>query len=171
MSAIAPADASAPSRWNFDSDSEHTLIQFKNSRVFDALFLSELLSFALHIYTEIALLRQKLYQIWSFSAKMNPKVVQDSSKSYIELKAIIEAIPDEATKKAVQAVVDKMYEHQEENDERFDRQEEFLRKLDDRIREQERYTRKNSIIIDNPLWRKESKQRMATRTLEIFEQT
>ena len=48
---------------------------------------------------------------------MNPKVVQDSSKSYIELKAIIAAIPDEATKKAVQAVVDKMYEHQEENDE------------------------------------------------------
>ena len=81
---------------------------------------------------------------------MNPKVVQDSSKSYIELKAIIAAIPDEATKKAVQAVVDKMYEHQEENDERFDRQEEFLRKLDDRIREQERYTRKNSVIIDNP---------------------
>ena len=76
--------------------------------------------------------------------------MQDSSKSYIELKAIIEAIPDEATKKAVQAVVEKMYEHQEENDERFDRQEEFLRKLDDRIREQERYTRKNSVIIDNP---------------------
>ena len=81
---------------------------------------------------------------------MNPKVVKDPSKSYIKLKAIIEAIPDEPTKKAVQAVVDKMYDHQEENDERFAAQEEFLRKLDDRIREQERYTRKNSVIIDNP---------------------
>ena len=82
---------------------------------------------------------------------MNPKVVKDYSQhSYNELKALIEAIPEEATKKAVQAVVDKMFDHHEENEERFAAQEEFLRKLDDRIREQERYTRKNSVIIDNP---------------------
>ena len=46
--------------------------------------------------------------------------------------------------------MDKMFDHHEENEERFAAQEEFLRKLDDRIREQERYTRKNSVIIDNP---------------------
>ena len=65
-----------------------------------------------------------------------------------KLNDIISGIPDEATRQAVQVVVDKLQEHQRKTGERFQELEGFI-KPDDRLREQEWYSRKNYTILEN----------------------
>ena len=73
-----------------------------------------------------------------------------NQKDTPDLKQPIQSIPNGATKEAVQAVLDRLVDHEKQTDERFADLADFTERLDSRLREQERYTRKNSVIIDNP---------------------
>ena len=64
--------------------------------------------------------------------------------------ALIAGITDEATKAAVLGVVQQLKEHQDQCTQRFAELWDFVSGLDNRLREQERYASKDSIIIDNP---------------------
>ena len=66
-----------------------------------------------------------------------------------ELKQLLQSIPDGATKEAVQAVLYRLVDHERQTDEMFADKPDFTERLDVRLREQDRYTRKTSVIIDN----------------------
>ena len=57
---------------------------------------------------------------------------------------------DEDTKAAVLGVVQQLKEHQDQCTQRFAELWDSVSGLDNRLREKERYTSKDSIIIDNP---------------------
>ena len=73
-----------------------------------------------------------------------------NQKDTPDLKQLIQSIPDEATKEAVQAVLDRLVDHERQTDERFADLADFTERLASRLRDQEMYTRKSSVIIDNP---------------------
>ena len=72
-----------------------------------------------------------------------------NQKDTPDFKQPIQIIPDGATKEAVPAVLDRLVDHERQTDERFADLADFTERLDSRLREQKRYTRKNSVIIDN----------------------
>ena len=73
-----------------------------------------------------------------------------NQKNTPDLKQLVQSILDGATKDAVQAVLGRRVDHERQTDERFADLANFTERLDARLREQERYPRKNSVIIDNP---------------------
>ena len=64
--------------------------------------------------------------------------------------ALIAGITAEVTKAAVLGVEQQLKEHQDQCNQRFAELWDFVSSLDNRLREQEKYTSKESIIIDNP---------------------
>ena len=63
--------------------------------------------------------------------------------------ALIAGTTDNATKAAVLGVRQQLKEHQGQCTQRFAELWDFVSSLDNRLREQERYTSKDSTIIDN----------------------
>ena len=92
-------------------------------------------------------LRFNLAHTW---ISLNSSIKKANRKDTPDLKKPIQSIPYGATKEAVQAVLDRLVDHERQTDERFADLADFTERLDSRLREQERYTRKNSVIIDNP---------------------
>ena len=69
-----------------------------------------------------------------------------NQKDTPELRQLIQSIPDGATKEAVQAVLDRLEDHERQTDDRFADLADFTARLDSRLRDQERYTHNNSVI-------------------------
>ena len=72
-----------------------------------------------------------------------------NQKDTHDLKQLIQSTQDGATKKDV---LNRLWDHESQTDVRFADLADFTERLDARLREQERYTRKNSVIIDNLLF-------------------
>ena len=75
-----------------------------------------------------------------------------NQKDTHDLKQPIQSFPDGATEEVVQALLDHLGDHERQTDERFADLTDFTERLDVRLREPERYTRKNYAIKDNPLF-------------------
>ena len=67
-----------------------------------------------------------------------------------ELQNIIEAVQDEATKKALMDLAVRFRKKQIQDNERFDQIFNLYNDINDRLREQERYSSKDSLVIKNP---------------------
>ena len=67
-----------------------------------------------------------------------------------KLLQLVETIQDESTKQVVSTIISELKKTQSEVSVQFKNIKDFCSELEMRVREQERYTSKDSIIIDNP---------------------
>ena len=67
-----------------------------------------------------------------------------------KLLQLVETIKDESTKHVVSTIISELKKTQNEVSMQFKKIEDFCSELEMRVREQERYTSKDSIIVDNP---------------------
>lgn len=67
-----------------------------------------------------------------------------------DVEALLESIPDDKTRRAMKEMMQMMMTNQEKTDKRIMELSDFCKELDERLREQERYSSKDSIIINNP---------------------
>ena len=82
---------------------------------------------------------------------------------------LLESITDEKTRRAMKEMMQLMIENQAKTDKRFVELSDFCKELDQRLREQERYSSKDSIIINNPPYNPRDDEKLISNTINFSE--
>ena len=82
--------------------------------------------------------------------------------------ALLESITVEKTRRAMKEMMQLMIENQAKTDKRFVELSDFCKELDQRLREQERYSSKDSIIINNPPDNPRDDEKLISNTINFF---
>ena len=85
-----------------------------------------------------------------------------------DVEVLLESITDEKTRRAMKEMMQLMIENLAKTDKRFVELSDFCKELDQRLREQERYSSKDSIIINNPPYNPRDDEKLISNPINFF---